>query len=204
MQGWVSVIPTDMFNGWVKKKYVGKDCVHLTSTVEKTPYSAWIMYKEINKKHVDEKTGKESYWTTSDSKPARSKSESKRLVEQGFKKGHIVYYVPEKQYKKMRNQVGVWYDKVFDYVTKWLTKNGYIKLKKGSFDGGFCAVTTEDQTTSGWGAPLAEEENKVVQIKEKFGDIRVYFTSLTKEESKQIKQFEKDVEKKFDCRTCFC
>ena len=45
--------------------------------------------------------------------------------------------IPEDIFDKMHSEIKEWYDEVFEYVTAWLTESGYIKLKKGSFSGGF-------------------------------------------------------------------
>ena len=112
--------------------------------------------------------------------------------------------VKEEDFNKMQDEVKKWYDEIFSYVTAWLTECGYIKLKKGSFNGGFCATSTEDDTTKGWGAPLAEEENKVIQIKEKFGRIVVYTYGLTVKQQADLAIFEKHVSEKYDCCADFC
>lgn len=110
-----------------------------------------------------------------------------------------IAYVKEADYNVMHDQVGKWYDEVMAYVTNWLKEKGFIKLVKGNFRGGFCATEHEDETTKNWGAPLAAPDNRVIQIKEKFGQIRVYFTGLSAEEKVEVEKFRKHVEKKFDC-----
>jgi hypothetical protein len=112
--------------------------------------------------------------------------------------------VKDENYKKMLQEVEKWYSEIFKYVTAWLTECGYIKLKKGSFSGGFCATPTEDDTTKGWGAPLAEDGNKVIQIKEKFGRIVVYTGDLTVKQQADLAIFEKHVSEKYDCEADFC
>ena len=106
-------------------------------------------------------------------------------------------------YDIMHQEVLEWYDEVFAYVTNWLTENNFIKLKSGSFSGGFCATTIPDDTTKAWGAPLAKEDNKVVQIKEKFGRIVVYTCGLTVEEDIQLRAFEQFIMRKYDCEADF-
>jgi hypothetical protein len=192
LDGWVSVIPNKMFNNWVKKKWIPKEAVYISSGKK-------ICSKDILAKQVSDGSAyMATQWKLSD-----SISETRRLIAQGFKKQRKQYYVTEKAYTKIRKEIGKWYDDVFSYVGEWLKTNGYMDLQKGSFDGGFCAVTKEDETTKKWGAPLAGPKNKIAQIKEKFGEIVVYFTSLSDKEEKQIKQFSKEVENKFDCITRF-
>jgi len=113
-------------------------------------------------------------------------------------------HIKEVDFEKMHKEVKEWYNDVFKYVTAWLTESGYIKLKNGSFEGGFCAVPQEDNTTKDWGAPLEEEGNKVIQIKEKFGRIVVYTGGLTVKQQADLAMFEKHVSEKFDCCADFC
>jgi len=102
-------------------------------------------------------------------------------------------------------EINAWYDEVFKYVRECLVKKEYIKIKQGTFDGGFCVESNPDsEVVKNWGAPLADEGNKVIQIKEKFGEIVVYFQGLTEEQDKEIEKFAEEVEKKFDCVTRFC
>lgn len=113
--------------------------------------------------------------------------------------------VNKNDFSVMDKEVRTWYAGVFKYVTDWLKKNDFISLKKGSFDGGFCAESDPNaDTVKRCGAPLVYKKNKVAQIKEKFGEIRVYFDYISKEERKKVYKFSKQVEKKFDCITVFC
>lgn len=129
-----------------------------------------------------------------------------KMYKSWIKKGWIKddKQIKGKHTDKINKQVNEWYDKVFEYVRVWLIKNDYIKLKSGSFEGGFCV---EDNPTAevvlSWGAPLSAPGNKVMQIKEKFGEIVVYFCETTEKEDKEIEKFAKHVEKKFDCCTRF-
>ena len=104
----------------------------------------------------------------------------------------------------LQQETNKWYKEVFGYVEKWLKKHKFIDLKKGSFDGGFCATSTEDDTTEKWGAPLAGRRNKVVQIKKKFGRVTVYFGRLTPKERTKVNRFQKHLCAKYDCIACFC
>jgi hypothetical protein len=185
ISSWISVVPTKMYNGWVKKKLIPKGSYMFTSGEEDDTYSYQI------RKDYDYK------WIS-------NLKELKEYKAKGWKVSKKTYVISEKNMFKIRQEIGKWYNKVFDYIYKWLNENDFIKLKSGSFDTGFCVESDPDrEVVKDWGAPLADEGNKVVQVKEKFGSIRVYFTSLTKEERKKIEKFEKHVKKKFDCETYF-
>jgi hypothetical protein len=189
--GWVSVIPDQMYSKWVKKGWIEKGYVHFGEGDETRMGGKEIMEKEI--------AGKAD-WPQTERQLAGSKSEVKRLETLGFKRGRKQFYVKPEYYEKMRNEIGAWYDVVFDYVNKWLETEKLACLERGSFNGGFCAETNPDhEVVKNWGAPLAKPENKVIQVKEKFGRIVVYFGGLTKEESTKVKKFSKHCEKKFDC-----
>lgn len=195
LTGWVSIIPNKMYDGWIKKKWIKKGASHISCGDDDTCGFKDCLMKD--KDAGDGKFGRE--W-----KLSGSKSETKRLIAQGFKKERKQFYVTEQAYKAIREEISNWYEEVFDYVTEWLTFHDYIKLKKGSFSGGFCVETNPDhEVVKGWGAPLMDDGNKVVQIKEKFGRIVVYFMCLTKKEQAEIKKFGKDIEKKFDCEADF-
>lgn len=182
---WCSVVPDAMYNKWIKKGWIHKGDHDLQSFTKEDK-----MYYEILEKKEDRKV-------------VHCEKTVESMKKNGWRSVRKVTNVPPKILAKINEEVNIWYIKVFDYVTKWLKKNKYIQLKKGSFNGGFCAVQKEDDTTKKWGAPLALKRNKVAQIKEKFGYITVYFDSLTKEERVQIEEFAKKVEKKFDCLTRF-
>ena len=190
MEMWVSVIPDQIYDGWVAAKMIPKgssrfgttDC---SSSVGKYQY---LYKKEGNKEWKD---------TT-------STKEVKILEKNGWERVYKTYMLPPESIDAMRHEVNVWYAEVFGYVKDWLNKNGFTDIKKGSFDGGFCAVAKEDETVKNWGAPLAGPKNKVAQIKEKYGRVTVYFNVLTEQERAKVDRFEKFVQKKFDCSTTFC
>jgi hypothetical protein len=182
---WVSVIPDKMYDSWVKRGFIKKTATDFEDYSGKKHGFVSVMEKDGVRRVLD------------------CTLETKILKDLGWKRIYRRYRVKSDIYDIMRKEVGEWYDKVFLYVTAWFKEHGYIKLKKGGFSGGFCAVHKEDETTKGWGAPLAETGNKVVQIKEKFGHIVVYLDSLSEANKKEIDKFAKHVEKKFDCRTRF-
>ena len=182
MNMWVSIIPDKMFDSWVKKGYINKTVKEIVEGEE--PWIDTVGY-------VLEKD--------SERKIEHSLAEVRNLKKQGWKVLYKRNQVEGKTFKKMQNEVHNWYDKVFAFVNAWLKKENLIVLEKGSFNGGFCATDKEDDTTKNWGAPLAKPENKVIQIKEKFGRIVVYTGGLTKEEQVKLENFAKLVEKKFDC-----
>jgi hypothetical protein len=184
---WVSVIPNEMHDGWVKRKFIPRRAWDICETDSKDR-QGWV--EVLDKK--DEK------------RTCVKKEAAKEMKKQGWKRVYERYQVDEQTMDIIHKEVSLWYKEVFDYVNMWLRKHKFIDLEKGSFDGGFCAVPNEDETTKGWGAPLARRENKVVQIKEKFGRITVYFGGLTDKERAKIDRFEKAVSKKFDCSCVFC
>ena len=193
LTGWVSIVPDKMYNGWIKKKWIERGAVWISCGDDDTFGFKDCLWKDGEKENGYAKRN----W-----KISGSKSETKRLETQGFKKERKQYYVTEQAYTAMRKEISNWYDEVFAYVDEWLVKHKYISLEKGSFSGGFCAETNPDhEVVKNWGAPLAKEDNKVTQIKEKFGRITIYFTSLSKEQWKEIKKFDKHLRKKFDCET---
>jgi hypothetical protein len=187
MGGWVSIIPTKLYNSFVKRGFIAKGSIHISDSTDIMDQFCDIM--EMNgKRYV-----------------AKSKSEARRYVAQGMKKLKSVYFANPQNYEIMHKEVSAWYKEVFDYVEKWLKDKNFIKLQRGSFKGGFCAETDPKRdVVTNWGAPLADEGNKVVQIKEKFGRIVVYFGGLTKQERTKIDRFAKAVEKRFDCCADFC
>lgn len=184
---WHSIIPSKMYNKWVKDKWIVAGADDFISAEEKEK-SCW--------RYIMNKKDTRSF--------ANSLSQKRRLEFQGFDCDRKVYMVECKIYDKMKKEVNKWYDKVFDYVIKWLESKNYIKLKSGNFRTGFCAeVNPDHEVVKQWGAPLMEDDNKVAQIKEKFGEIVVYFMGLEKKDRTQINKFAKLVEKKFDCCTRF-
>jgi len=185
--GWVNQIPNKMFSGWVKKAYIPEAARFLVSGGKKELGWSYTLKKDPGEIETC------------------VKSVMRRLTAQGFKIVRTSYVVEEKIFAEMEKEVKRWYAEIFDYVETWLKEKGYMKIKKGSFRGGFCAESDPAKdVVKGWGAPLADEGNKVVQIKEKFGRIVVYFGGLTEEERAEINKFAKRVEKKFDCVTDFC
>jgi len=194
LSGWCSIIPDKLYNSWVKKGWISRGIVHI-SCGDDGVYGV----KDVLEKAIMDEGTVATTW-----KLSGSKSETKRLQTQGFKKKRRQAYVTEEQYEAIRKDVHDWYDMVFNEVDIWLNKHGYIDLKQGSFDGGFCAETDGNRdVVKNWGAPLAGPKNKVAQIKEKFGRVTVYFNSLTTKERTQIKRFEKAFRKKYDCETSF-
>ena len=187
MSMWCSVIPDKIYNKWVNKKWIPRGASNFAGSDKniKGHYGYFLQNGEIRKY-------------------TRKIGEVRRLKIQGFEEISKTWILSKSRYEKMREEVGKWYDSVFKHVTEWLTDNGFIKLKQGSFDGGFCVETdSERDVVKNWGAPLADEGNKVVQIKEKFGAIVVYFAGLTEKEAKKVAKFERSVQKKFDCETRF-
>ena len=182
MNMWMSIIPNKMFDSWVRKGYIPKLAKNIVEGEE-----PWInAYVNVLEKGSEQKF-------------EHSNTETKELVKKGWKMLYRRYNVDSPIFKKMKREVDNWYSKVFTHVNAWLKKEGLIVLEKGSFNGGFCATDKEDESTKNWGAPLAKPENKIIQIKEKFGRIVVYTGGLTKEESVKLDKFAKLVEKKFDC-----
>jgi len=182
--GWVSQIPNAMFNKWVKNGWITKETTHIgCADKNETQGTKYRLSKDGDWKWVP------------------SKSMVRRLTHEGWTDDeYTIQLVKEELYEKMRNETKKWYNSVFAYVKKWLNDNNFIHLKSGSFDGGFCVESNPNlEHIKNWGAPLADEGNKVIQIKEKFGRIVVYFSSTTPEETKKIEEFEKHVSKKFDC-----
>jgi hypothetical protein len=187
MHMWTSVIPDKMYESWIKRKMIKRGADDFMESAGKNVGRFCDIF------HMD-----------STSKIALTKDESRRLRSEGWKHAYTRFMVSSDTMEIMNKEVGEWYKDVFLYVEEWLKKNKFIDLRKGSFRGGFCAVEKEDDTTKGWGAPLAGSRNKVCQIKEKFGRITVYFNKLNKTEQTKINRFAKYVEKKFDCVTIFC
>ena len=186
ISSWINIIPTKMYNSWVKKKWIPARAYMITSNKEDADTYAYQVRKDDDWK-----------WVSNLKELREHKADGWRLSKK-------TYIVSEKNMLKIRQEVGKWYNKVFDYIYKWLNENDFIKLKSGSFSTGFCVESDPDrEVVKDWGAPLANEGNKVVQVKEKFGQFRIYFMNLTEEDQKKIKIFEKNVKKKFDCETCF-
>ena len=190
--GWISIIPDKMIKSWIKSKYIPNSKVLFFSESGKYQPGT-ILYRMDNPKS---KTW-DGEWVTKD--------KVKELKKKGWIEGRKVITVKDADYRVMRVGVYNWYDKVFDYVEGWLFKNNLLHIQTGSLQTGFCVENDSDrEVVKTWGAPLAKEGNKVVQMKEKFGQIRIYFCGLTDEEDVKVKQFAREVEKKFDCETLFC
>jgi predicted AlkP superfamily phosphohydrolase/phosphomutase len=125
------------------------------------------------------------------------------ILRKKFQKGFTI--IPKDTYIIMQQEIGIWYKDVFTYIKKWLKKNKLMSLKRGTFDGGFCVEENEkSEVVKKWCAPVGTAQNRVCQIKEKFGEFRVYFTCLNKAERAKVDKFAILVAKKFDCITVFC
>lgn len=184
LQGWVSIVPSEMYGKWKEKGWVSNSrCKQ-------------FFPESFNELHLKKKyrmvKGTDFLWVM--------KNCVKAYKQLGFtveQEGILIY---EPYFDKMKVEVGKWYDRVISYVEKWLMKNGFLHIQKGSFKTGFCVESNPNhEVVQKWDAPLADEGNKVTQVKEKFGSIRVYFTNLTEAENKKVKEFEKHLMKKFDC-----
>jgi len=175
-----------MHEKWVKKDWIPKKATNLGSDGNaKKGYWSYTIQKGNTRKTVKHTI-------------------AKKLRSQGWELLHTTYRVPAMHYSHIDRDICKWYKKVFEYVTKWFKNSNYIRLKKGSFNGGFCAeVDAKRETVEHWGAPLVKNDNKVSQIKEKFGAIVVYLYSLSDIERQEVNKFAKHVEKKFDCKTRF-
>jgi hypothetical protein len=188
LENWVSSIPDKMFNKWVKNGIVPNDA-DIISEGKKGARSKYIYHLQKDELH----------------KYPFCKSEKRRLIAQGFEEKGKCWVLSGAKFYKLKREVASWYDRVFTYITNWFTDEGFIDLKSGSFSGGFCAEEDpNNDAVKSWGAPLANEENRVAQIKEKFGDFVVYLYGTTEDEMKKITKFARKVEKKFDCMTRFC
>ncbi len=185
---WHSVIPAKMYKKWVKNKWIPNR------------YTNFTVADEGEKSHAQEILE----FKGSRKILSPSCSMKKRLISLGWETVTTRYVISQRRFYKMRDEVAKWYDKVFEYVTGWFKEHGYIKLKSGSFKGGFCAeLDANRDVVKNWGAPLQAKGNKVVQIKEKFGYIVVYLDNLSVDQIKEIDAFAKKVEKKYDCQTRF-
>jgi len=184
---WMSLPPTKMVKDWIKKKYLpSMECLSLTATDVQLKHG--LLISRCDK-------GPESKWV-------ETRAEALDLCKHGYTIERTQIYIHEEPYEKMLTEVNDWYDKVTEYVTAWFVKNKFINLKSGSFTSQFC-VQPQDSEASKCGAPVAGENNKVDQIKEKFGQIIVYLKGTTPKEDAKIKRFEKAVEKRFDCAAYF-
>lgn len=187
INGWVSIVPDSMYNSWVAKKWIRKGAMAFGGTDNESELGyVRTLQKKGERKHT--RTLREFWYLR-----------SKRWVPI-----HNTWIIKDEDLGNIRTLINDWYKIVFDYVEEWLKEHKYINLSRGSFRGGFCAESNPDsEVVTKWGAPLANEDNKVAQIKEKFGYIVVYFNSLSEKERKEIEKFSQEVEKKFDCLTRF-
>jgi len=204
---WVSIVSDKMVDGWVKKKYIpSRDVLLFSENGDDGEFKHGDIIHRLSMRDNDGKVlqgvddaGEEYYL----SEWVRSEDKSNELKALGYKSDDYERLVIDsKIYNRMRGQVGKWYDKIFDDVEKWLRKSGLMHISKGSIKTGFCVESNPDhEVVKNWGAPLAKKENKVIQMKEKFGRIVVYFMGLTEEEREKVDKFALDVEAKYDC-TC--
>jgi hypothetical protein len=187
MSMWTSIIPDKMYDKWVKNEWIPKGSNDFIP-VEDDHNPKW--------QYVLDKGGKRG--------SACSKSEKRRLNAQGWKDVYTRYCVPDDIYEKMLKDVRKWYNKVFDYIEKWLIEENFVKIKKGSFRGGFCVEENpERDVVKEWGAPLADKGNKLIQLKEKFGRFTAYFGNLEEGDREKIGEFEQHCRNKFDCECWF-
>jgi len=195
--GWVSIVSNKMIKLWIKRKFILNDRVLCFNGTED------------NKKHgdilsrfslCDDKGCVKNY------KWCKTKQEKQDCIKLNYKDDkHKIILLDSKIYNIMQQEVNKWYQEIFDYIEEWLLRNNLLHIEKGSLQTGFCVESDPNhEVVKNWGAPLGKENNKVVQMKEKFGEFRVYFYSLTDEEDRKINKFSKEVEKKFDCSTNFC
>lgn len=194
--GWIAIIPNKMVKSWLKRKFI------------KNPKILDFCSADSDDKHndvihrfslLDDKGClREFKW-------CKNKKEMQECKKLGYKdEKHSVVLLDPKIYDAMREEVHKWYDNIFDYVEEWLFRNNLLHIEKGSLQTGFCVeFDPNHEVVKDWGAPLAKENNKVSQMKEKFGFVIVYFYSLTDSEEKMIEKFAKEVERKFDCKTRF-
>jgi hypothetical protein len=192
---WVSIIPDRLYASWIKNKFIPKTTICDFVATDSLNDHGKIFYR------FDKRTGD---LEKPDYKWVSSVEDRKILRKAGYKNTRKQMAVSTTKYELMKDAVSIWYETVFDYVELWLKKHGYLNLKQGKIQSGFCTEPSADsETAKNWGAPVAAEGNKVSQMKEKFGRITVYFDGLTESERKKIKAFERAVEKKFDCVACF-
>lgn len=183
---WQSIVPDKMYNSWIKKGWISKGDHDLQTKDYGNKYFYAILEKGTNRKSV------------------YSLKAMKTLISQDWVCVTHKTNLSKAILKQISTEVNEWYMNVFKYVTEWFNKNGYIQIKKGSFNTGFCAESNpKSDVVKNWGAPLADKGNKVEQIKEKFGFITVYLSNLSKWDKIKIGFFAKFVEWKFDCKTSF-
>lgn len=196
---WQSIVPDKMVDSWVEKKYIpNKDVLDFSKLLSDDPanHTLWGVLYRYSLRNADDFV-QSVKWVPD--------TEIPKLESLGYEDDEIsVILLDPKSYEEMREEVGKWYDEIFDYVEQWLFENNLLHISKGSLQTGFCVETDpKHDVVTGWGAPLAKENNKVIQMKEKFGRITVYFGGLTDSERKLVRQFSEDLEAKFDCETRF-
>ena len=196
--GWVCVIPDKMIASWVKKKYLPSATeLDFGEVEEGSGRNHWDL---LHRMSLMDKKGctKDFIW-------AKTQQEINKYKKLKYKFDCLsVRLLDTEVYDIMRGEVHDWYKNVFDYVEKWLRNSDLLRLKKGDIQTGFCVETDPNHdVVKRWNAPLAMKGNKVVQVKEKFGRITVYFGGTTQEEWESIQKFAKGVEKKFDCEVFF-
>ena len=193
--GWISQIPNQIVASWIKKEFIPDDKVLAFSRVG----------DEDNRgKHGDilrRMTLSDTKGYMKDFKWVKTNREGIKYRNLGYEfDGVFVRLIDTKVYDKMHSMVSRWYRKVFDYVEAWLRETGLLQLKRGNIQTGFCVESDPDhEVVKKWNAPLADKGNKVVQVKEKFGRIVVYFGGLTKSDRKKVDMFAAEVALKFDC-----
>jgi len=195
--GWVSIVPDKMLKSWIKRKFIPNDRVLCFGEDGNKLNHGNIIHRFLL-------LNDEGY--IEDHKWCKTKQEIKEFLKLGYKKDNCkVILLYSEIYNIMHKEVRGWYQQVFDYIEEWLLINNLLHIEKGNLQTGFCVESDPNhEVVKDWGAPLAKENNKVVQMKEKFGEFVVYFTGLTDKEDKLVKKFAKEVEKKFDCKTRFC
>ena len=195
--GWVSIPSSKMIESWIKRRFITN--AKILDFCE----------ADANDKHGDiaqrlsllDENGR-----LKDFKWAKDKKEIKKYKKLGYRNDKkLIVLLDDKIYHIMRDEVNKWYDGIFNYVEEWLFKNGLLHIERGSLQTGFCVESDPNhEVVKNWGAPLGKKNNKVAQMKEKFGRVTVYFYGLTNEEDVKVRRFAKEVERKFDCVTDFC
>jgi len=195
--GWVSIVPNKMILSGTKRKFINSRKLSRVNEIDATE-------KHGDVAHIFSLLNNEGY--VSNYKWYKTKQEIKDCLRLGYRNDkHSIIVLNTKIYNIMHQEVHDWYKQVFDYIEDWLLRNNLLHIEKGGLQTGFCVESDlNNEVVKDWGAPLAKENNKVAQMKEKFGFFTVYFYSLTDKDDKKIKKFAKEVEKKFDCRTLFC
>ena len=190
---WVSIVPDKMYRDWVKQGLIKNGSSSFTDDTKYPDgnFKSLYCYRDL-------KTEMPLFiYNKEDIKKAKKNKDLEFIRTYDIIKSPSLH--------SLNSDIQAFYEEVFTYVTHWLKVHGFVQLVSGSFSGGFCAESNPDsEVIKKWGGPLAKPENKVAQIKEKFGYVTVYFNQLTPHERKKIDRFSKAVEKKFDCKTQFC